>query len=59
MRPFRDTCPVGRDVAGRIVTLPTHAYVTPRDVAAMCDIVRGAPRTYATAHATRAPEGRL
>lgn len=58
MRPFRDTCPVGRDVARRIVTLPTHAYVTPRDVTAMCDIVRGAPRAHAAAHAARAPEAR-
>jgi perosamine synthetase len=31
------SCPNGRAVAGRIVTLPTHAYVTPADVAAIRD----------------------
>ena len=56
--PFREACPVGRDVARRIVTLPTHAYVTPRDVEAMCDIIRGAPRAYTTARAAHAPEVR-
>lgn len=58
MRPFREACPMGRDVARRIVTLPTHAYVTPRDVEVMCDIIRGAPRAYTTARAAHAPEVR-
>jgi dTDP-4-amino-4,6-dideoxygalactose transaminase len=42
MAPFRSSCPVGRDVARRIVTLPTHAYVTTRDVEAMGEAVRRA-----------------
>jgi dTDP-4-amino-4,6-dideoxygalactose transaminase len=52
MTPYRDACPVGRDVARRIVTLPTHAYVTPRDVEAMCAAVR---RTLRSAHQPSSP----
>jgi dTDP-4-amino-4,6-dideoxygalactose transaminase len=42
MAPYRDDCPGGRDVARRILTLPTHAYVSRRDIEIVHDTVRGA-----------------
>jgi perosamine synthetase len=42
MAPFRDQCPRGREVARRILTLPTHAYVSRRDVETVRDTVLGA-----------------
>jgi len=34
-------CPAAADVASRILTLPTHPWVTDRDVEAMVTIIRG------------------
>jgi dTDP-4-amino-4,6-dideoxygalactose transaminase len=42
MAPFRDQCPHGREVARRMLTLPTHAYVSRRDIDTVRDTVRGA-----------------
>jgi perosamine synthetase len=40
MAPYRETSPNGRAVATRILTLPTHAYVSAADVAVIAATVR-------------------
>lgn len=48
------SCPNGRAVAERMVTLPTHAYVRARDLATIGDVLharRGAPATASESHA--------
>jgi perosamine synthetase len=37
----QEACPGARMIAGRILTLPTHPGVTPRDIEAMVSIIRG------------------
>ena len=37
----QEACPGARVIAGRILTLPTHPGVTPRDIEAMVSIIRG------------------
>jgi perosamine synthetase len=42
MAPYRNQCPRGRDVASRILTLPTHAYVSAADIETIRDTLHGA-----------------
>ena len=37
----QEACPGARVIAGRMLTLPTHPGVTPRDIEAMVSIIRG------------------
>ena len=41
LAPDQAPCPTARSIAKRILTLPTHAGVTPRDVGVMISIIRG------------------
>ena len=41
LAPDQAPCPSARSIARRIVTLPTHAGVTPRDLELMVSIIRG------------------
>jgi perosamine synthetase len=58
MAPFRAACPAGRGVADRILTLPTHAFVTGRDVKLIEAIVHRTPATLSVAGHVAAPEER-
>ena len=40
LAPRQDSCPGARSVATRILTLPTHAAVTPCDIEQMVTIIR-------------------
>jgi perosamine synthetase len=40
LAPDQEHCPVASSIATRILTLPTHPWVTPRDVAQMVAILR-------------------
>jgi dTDP-4-amino-4,6-dideoxygalactose transaminase len=56
MAPFRAHCPGGRSMAERILTLPTHAFVSSRDVSAIHDTLH-APAEARGVTATAAARG--
>jgi dTDP-4-amino-4,6-dideoxygalactose transaminase len=41
LAPDQEPCPGARSIATRILTLPTHSGVTPRDLDVMVSIIRG------------------
>ncbi len=43
LAPSQEPCPGARSIATRILTLPTHAWVTSRDIERMVTIFRGGP----------------
>jgi dTDP-4-amino-4,6-dideoxygalactose transaminase len=58
MLPYRNDCPGGRSVAARILTLPTHAYVSARDIDAIADTLRAGWSGSTAAGLLAGPEGR-
>ena len=56
MAPFRASCPGGRSMAERILTLPTHAYVSSRDLSEIHDTLH-APEPASGVAATAAARG--
>ncbi len=44
MTAARESCANGRAVASRLITLPTHAYVSPADIATISEVLHGLRR---------------
>ncbi|MEO5821853.1 MAG: DegT/DnrJ/EryC1/StrS family aminotransferase [Vicinamibacteraceae bacterium] len=58
MAPFQAHCPGGRSMAERILTLPTHAFVSGRDLSVIHDTLHAPGAVTATSVAAAAPGGR-
>lgn len=58
MAPFQAECPAGRAVADRILTLPTHAFVSARDLATIHESLHESPRPAAVPAAAAVRGGR-
>jgi perosamine synthetase len=43
LAPDQEPCPGARSIAARLLTLPTHPWVTPGDIERMVAVTRGAP----------------
>ena len=48
LAPDQEPCPGARSIATRILTLPTHPWVTTRDIEQMVAVTRSGVRPYAT-----------